>query len=60
MPINYSIEYPAKVKRIQQLETESKRYREALEEIEELGHSTHHAKGYTLANIAKEALTNDS
>lgn len=31
--------------------------RNVLEEIGRLGHSTHHARGYTLANIAEKALS---
>jgi len=38
--------------------TEDRLYRAiaALKEIEKLGHTSHHARGYSLANIAKKAL----
>ena len=39
-----------------ELRQELEKAYKTLREIETLGHSSHHAKGYTLANIAKEFI----
>jgi hypothetical protein len=39
-----------------EMEQTLQRYKEALERIEKFGHSHGHGRGYTCANIAKEAL----
>ena len=38
------------------LEAENKRLRDILSEIEKFGHSDGHGRGFTCANIAKQAL----
>jgi regulator of replication initiation timing len=38
------------------LEAENARLREVLRDIERKGHSDYHARGYSLANLAEEAL----
>lgn len=43
-------------KSIAELEAENEFLRETLQELQRLGHSSHHGRGATLANMAKEAL----
>jgi hypothetical protein len=38
------------------LRKQNKKYKDALHKIEEFGHNNGHGRGYTCANIAKEAL----
>ena len=45
-----------KNRKIARLQEENQRLQEILSTISGLGHSTHHGKGYTLADIAESAL----